>query len=105
MEHVCALKINIMNVDKKEKEKDWVDKRVEEIESWGSLQLMMFLKDTLTDKFTKDRNILFYNSGRSNKYHGSPLEVHDTISATITSKVDEYIEKLYCELSTKEKDE
>lgn len=77
------------------KEKDWVDKKVEAIESWGDLQLMLYLKGMLENKFSKDRNVLFYNSGRSNKYHGSPLEVHDTLSNAIMSKFEEVYKNMY----------
>ncbi len=76
------------------KEKDWVDKRVEEIQNWGLFSLMIYLKRIFEQDSASTRARLFYNEGRNCEYYGSPLEVHDTLTSTIFKKIEEEMAKL-----------
>jgi len=57
------------------KKKTWLDKKFDEIESWGQLTLFQHLKDKWNGEMERQRNVIF-SMGTEN-YRGSNLETHD----------------------------
>lgn len=81
--------------------KNWLDKRIKDIESWGILTLMSELKKSLDERYSREEAVLVYNPGLNIKYKGSPLECLRREKHEIDKVYKTYFEKFYKELEEK----
>ena len=78
----------------KKKEKDWVDKRVEDIDKWGIFSLINHLFAEYLYSANKTESILLYNQGRNLDYEWSALDVHRILTQKVTEVYHREISKL-----------
>jgi len=77
----------------KKKNQTWLDKKLQDIDSWGQLSLFQHLKDKWDSEMSRQRNIIF-SMGAEN-YHGSNLETHDRYVEAVNRTWDREFGKLY----------
>lgn len=78
---------------KHKKKQTWLDKKFQEIESWGQLTLFQHLKNKWDSEMNHQRNIIFSMS--SENYQGSNLETHDRYVETVNRVWSREFGKLY----------
>lgn len=78
---------------KTKKTQTWLDKKLQEIESWDQLSLFKHLKDKWNSDMDRQRNIIF-SMGTEN-YRGTNLETHDRYVETVNRTWDREFGKLY----------
>jgi hypothetical protein len=75
------------------KKQTWLDKKLLEVENWGTLTLLQFFKDNYNGRMEAERNTIF-KYGTEN-YHGSNLDTHDRMVAAVNKVWDREFRKIY----------
>ncbi len=75
------------------KNKSWLDKNLLEVENWGTLTLLQFLKDNYNGRMEAERNAI--SKYGTENYHGSNLDTHDRMVAAVNKAWDREFRKIY----------